>query len=124
METLKISIVNEEGSILEFEAKVADEPDEQVAGFQNIDKSIVEKTLILFIFPYEIDVKFHMRNVETSLDIAFVKSDGTIIGIIRMDPDPEKTYGISQKFKYAIEAPLGFFQRNNITAGKSHLLVD
>jgi hypothetical protein len=53
METVTIKIVNDENQVLELEVKVADEPDERAAGFQNISRSIIEKTLILFVFPEE-----------------------------------------------------------------------
>ncbi|MEM2172897.1 MAG: DUF192 domain-containing protein, partial [Thermoproteota archaeon] len=115
METAKIKIVNDEDKILELEVRIADEPDERAAGFQNISRSVVEKTLILFIFPEEGYVFFHMRNVEASLDIAFIKADGRIIEIMRMDPDPNRLYAPNESFKYAIEAPLGFFQSKKIT---------
>jgi len=124
METATIKIINDENKVLELEVKVADEPDERAAGFQNISRSIVEKTLILFVFPEEEYVFFHMRNVETSLDIAFIKADGTIIEIMRMDPDPNRLYGPHELFKYAIEAPAGFFEEKRITAGKSRLITE
>lgn len=124
METAKIKIVNDEDKILELEVRIADEPDERAAGFQNISRSVVEKTLILFIFPEEGCVFFHMRNVEASLDIAFIKADGRIIEIMRMDPDTNRLYAPNESFKYAIEAPLGFFQSKKITVGKSRLIVE
>lgn len=124
MEIVKIKIVNDESQVLEFEVKVADEPNEWMAGFQNVSRSIIEKSLILFIFPSETNAFFHMRNVEASLDIAFIKSDGTIIEIMRMDPDPNRLYGPNEGFKYAIEAPPGFFESKKITAGKSRLVVE
>ncbi|MBO3800322.1 MAG: DUF192 domain-containing protein [Candidatus Brockarchaeota archaeon] len=124
METAKIKIVNDEGQVLELEVKVADEPDERAAGFQNISRSIMEKTIILFVFPSEINGLFHMRNVEASLDIAFVKANGTIIEIMRMDPDPSRLYGPNESFKYAIEAPPGFFEEKKITSKRSRLIVE
>ncbi|MEM2941705.1 MAG: DUF192 domain-containing protein [Thermoproteota archaeon] len=124
METAKIKILNDEGRVLELEVKVADEPDERAAGFQNISRSIMEKTLILFIFPGEINGLFHMRNVEASLDIAFIKADGTIIEIMRMDPDPSRLYGPNEGFKYTIEAPPGFFEERGITPSKSKLITE
>ncbi|MEM3465354.1 MAG: DUF192 domain-containing protein [Candidatus Jordarchaeales archaeon] len=124
MGTARIQIVNDEGRFLEFEVKVADEPDEYAAGFQNISRSIVQKTLILFVFPDEVNVLFHMRNVEASLDIAFIKADGTIVGILRMDPSPTKLYGVNESFKYVIEAPVRFFEEKKITSGKSKLIVE
>lgn len=124
MEMAKIKIVNDENQVLELEVKVADEPDERAAGFQNISRSIMEKTLILFVFPEEINTLFHMRNVEASLDIAFIKADGSIIEIQRMDPNSTNLYGVSESFRYAIEAPVGFFEEKRIKAGKSRLIVE
>ncbi|MBO3832148.1 MAG: DUF192 domain-containing protein [Candidatus Brockarchaeota archaeon] len=124
MSSARIRIVNDEGQVLELEVKVADEPDERAAGFQNISRSIIEKTLILFIFPDEVSGLFHMRNVEASLDIAFIKADGAIVGILRMDPSPTKLYGADEYFKYAFEAPAGFFMERKITPERSRLIVD
>lgn len=124
MGAAKIRIVNDESQVLELEVKVADEPDERAAGFQNISRSIVQKTLILFVFPDEVKGLFHMRNVAASLDIAFIKSDGAIVGIVRMDPSPTKLYGVDESFKYAIEAPAGFFEEKRITPEKSRLIVE
>ena len=124
MSTARIKVVNDEGQILELEVKVADEPDERAAGFQNISRSIVEKTLILFVFPNEVNSLFHMRNVEASLDIAFIKADGTIVEIMQMDPDPSRLFGANESFKYAIEAPAGFFREKRITPNGSRLIVD
>lgn len=123
MNVAKIKIVNDDDQVLELEVKVADEPDEYAAGFQNISRSILEKSLILFVFPDEINALFHMRNVEASLDIAFIKADGTIVGIVRMDPSLTKLYGIDESFRYAIEARAGFFEEKRITR-RSRLIVE
>lgn len=120
----QIRIINDENQILELEVKIADEPDEQAAGFQYIAREIIEKTVILFVFPLENNGKFHMQNVEASLDIAFIKTNGTIIDILRMDPNPIQLYGTSESFKYVIEARAGFFQDMKISAGKSKLIVE
>lgn len=124
MEVGQIKIINDEGKTLELEMKVADEDDERLAGFQNIGEGVIEKSLILFVFPYEITGKFHMRNVVAPLDIAFIKADGTIIEILRMDPSPTQLYGPQDSFKYALEARAGFFKDKKISAGSSKLVVE
>ena len=50
METHQIEIINEENQTLILQAKIADDNAEQQAGFQYVDKTIIEKTIILFIF--------------------------------------------------------------------------
>jgi len=131
MATSKIKLVNDDGQTVEFEMKIADEIEEQAAGFQNIGEGVIEKALMLFVFSDETNTPFHMQNVLAPLDIAFIKADGTIIDIMRMEPDPSKTvplklYGPkeNQTFKYALEARAGFFKENNISAGKAKLVIE
>jgi len=124
MEVSQIKIINDEGKTIKLKAKIADEDEERLAGFQNIGEGVIEKALILFVFPYEITGKFHMRNVVAPLDIAFIKADGTIIEILRMDPSPTQLYGPQSSFKYALEARAGFFKEKKISAGSSKLVVD
>lgn len=118
-----IKIINDKNQILELEIKIADEDNERSAGFQYISKEIIEKTIILFIFPYEMQGVFHMRNVEAPLDIAFIKTNGTIIEILQMTPSQTQLYSPKNSFKYAIEAREGFFKDNKISAGISKLDV-
>ena len=122
MEVATIKLLNDRGDVLELEVKVADEPDERMSGFQFVSKNIIERSLILFVFPEEIHTFFHMRNVETSLDIAFFRADGTVVDIMRMDPG-ENLYGPTESFKYALEAKAGFFEQKGI-GRNSRLLVE
>jgi hypothetical protein len=112
-----------------MEVKVAVRTDEHQAGFQYISPEVIEKSLILFVFPEELITRFHMRNVEAPLDIAFIGSDGRILAIQEMQPDPGgngsglRTYGPNQPFRYVLEAPAGFFKDHRISAGKGWLLM-
>jgi|GEM_PF-262452 len=117
----KITIINGAGEEIYLQVRVADERDEQLAGFQHIGRRVIAKSLILFIFPQEIQGKFHMRNVVAPLDIAFIKEDGEITSIMEMEPGP-KLYGPDGSFKYALEAPAGLFAKRGISAG-SRLVV-
>jgi uncharacterized membrane protein (UPF0127 family) len=122
MEVANIRLSNDQGNILELEVKVADEPDERAAGFQYISRSVIERSLILFVFPEETHALFHMRNVEASLDIGFFRADGTVVDILRMEPD-NRLYGPAEAFKYALEARAGFFAEKGI-GRSSRLLVE
>jgi len=113
MHVANIHLLNDWGEMLELKVKVADEPDERAAGFQYISKSVIERSLILFVFPQETHALFHMRNVEASLDIAFFRADGTVVDILRMEPD-NRLYGPAEAFKYALEARAGFFGEKGI----------
>lgn len=121
MELAEIAIITGGGGEIHLDVRVADEEDEQLAGFQHIGRKVLAENLILFIFPREIQGKFHMRNVVAPLDIAFVKTDGEIISIVRMEPGP-KLYGPEGAFKYALEAPAGLFAARGISPS-SRLVV-
>lgn len=122
METAEITIITGEGEEVHLDVRVADDRDERLAGFQHIGEKVLAENLILFVFPWEIQGKFHMRNVVASLDIAFIKTDGEFISIVRMEPGP-KLYGPERASKYALEAPAGFFAQRGISPG-SRLVVD
>jgi uncharacterized membrane protein (UPF0127 family) len=122
-----VELVNDAGQLLALPAKIADEPQEQAAGFQFIAPEVIEQSLILFVFAQQRVTRFHMRNVRAPLDIAFIASDGAIVDIQRMQPDVTatgpfgNTYGPDKPFQYALEARDGFFQDRHISAGKSRL---
>jgi uncharacterized membrane protein (UPF0127 family) len=122
-----IELVNDAGQLLALPTKIADEPQEQAAGFQFIAPEVIDQSLILFIFSEQRVTRFHMRNVRAPLDIAFIASGGAIIDIQRMQPDVTaaapfgRTYGPDKPFQYALEARAGFFQARHISAGKSRL---
>jgi len=115
MEVAEIAILTGEGEV-RARVRVADEQDERLAGFQHIGRRVIAKSLILFVFPQEVRGKFHMRNVVAPLDIAFARGDGEIIAIMRMEPGPE-LYGPEGTFKYALEAPAGWFAARGIAPG-------
>ncbi len=124
MENRTIKIVNDEGEMLELEVEVADEPDERAKGFQNASKRIINNKIILFVFDSDSMPFFHMRNVVSALDIAFIKSNGEIIQIMKMVPGSPEPCGPSEPIRYAIEAKAGFFAAHNITSYTSKLIVD
>ncbi len=122
MELTEITIITSSGREIKLTVRLADEQDEQLAGFQHIGRRVIAESLILFVFPQEIFGKFHMRNVVAPLDIAFIKGDGEIFTILRMEPGPE-LYGPAEPFKYALEAPAGLLARKGITPGSRLVLA-
>ena len=63
-----------------------------------------------------------MNNVPAALDIAFVKDDGRVFAILRMDPSPTALYGPLGNFRYALEARAGFYEGQGIRQGEARLL--
>ena len=87
------------------------------------DAGFGEADLILFDFGKEIFTQFHMQNVPAALDIAFVKDDGRIFAILKMDPSPTELYGPLGEFRYALEAHAGFFASQGIRQGEAKLVL-
>jgi uncharacterized membrane protein (UPF0127 family) len=102
--------------------KSADTPPRQAGGFQCATPEEIQHNLILFDFGHEITSQFHMNNVPAPLDIAFVKQDGRIFSILRMDPGP-RLYGPMGAFRYALEARAGFFESQGIRQGEARMTV-
>ena len=103
--------------------KSADTVERQAGGFQCATPEEISRNFILFDFGNEIITQFHMRNVPAALDIAFVKGDGRIFSILRMDPSPTQLYGPMGSFRYAIEARAGFYESQGIRQGDARLVV-
>ncbi len=129
MEVRQVKLLNDRGQQVSYAMRIAADSAEQQAGFQNIGRAVLQRTLILFVFPTEIVGRFHMRHVVAPLDIAFIASDGAIIDIERMEPDPTTSgpyrhlYGPNRAFQYAIEARAGFFKAQHISSGQAKLIV-
>jgi zinc transport system permease protein len=103
--------------------KMAETSEQAAAGFQCSTAEEIQKTLILFDFGCEIRTQFHMQNVPAALDIAFVKADGKIFSILKMDPSPTALYGPMGDFRFALEARAGFYESQGIRQGEARLLV-
>jgi len=103
--------------------KVAETSEHAAAGFQCSTAQEIQNTLILFDFGREIHTQFHMQNVPAALDIAFVKADGTIFSILKMDPSPTALYGPMGNFRFALEARAGFYESQGVRQGEARLLV-
>jgi uncharacterized membrane protein (UPF0127 family) len=111
------------GRSLPLRVKLADTSERQAAGFQCASVREIDTTLILFDFGREILTQFHMQNVPAPLDIAFVKADGRIFWVMRMDPSPTALYGPMGPFRWALEARAGFFEAHGIRAGSARLVA-
>jgi len=123
MEIREIALLNDLGERVELAVRMADELEEQLAGFQHIGRRVIARSLILFIFSGPLQGKFHMRNVAAPLDIAFIAADGRVVAVMRMELGL-RLYGPDEPFQYALEAPAGFLIARRISSSGSRLLLD
>jgi len=120
---IKMVTVQMGAKTVALRVKAADTPDRQAGGFQCATPEEIHRNLILFDFGDEIITQFHMKNVPAPLDIAFIKADGRIFSILRMEPSPTQLYGPMGPFRYALEARAGFYQTQGIRQGKARLVL-
>ena len=122
MPSVKLLIQRKDGTQQTMTALLANNGVTRAAGFQNVCESTVDSTLILFTFPEEVEPSFHMNNVVASLDIAFIKTDGTVASIQLMKPYSPMSidkplYSPSVPVSAALEAHAGFFKKLNVREG-------
>ncbi|HEV8531535.1 MAG TPA: DUF192 domain-containing protein [Methylomirabilota bacterium] len=120
---IRMVTVQMETKSMALRVKVAETAEQTAAGFQCATPEEIQKSLILFDFGREIYTQFHMNNVRAALDIAFLKEDGKIFAILRMDPSPTALYGPLGNFRYALEARAGFYESQGIRQGEARLLT-
>lgn len=81
-------------------------------------------TGMLFVFPRQQELTFHMLDCLVSLDVAFIDSGGAIVEIRTMtvEPDPARPqlrYSSRYPVRYALEVAGGTFARLGIRPGDS-----
>lgn len=120
---VKMLTIQAGAKTLAVRVKTADNSERQAGGFQCATPEEIQRNLILFDFRDEIVTQFHMKNVPAPLDIAFIKADGRIFSILRMDPSPTQLYGPMGPFRYALEARAGFYDSQGIRQGEARLVI-
>ena len=80
-------------------------------------KSLDAQSGMLFVYSYEQQLSFWMKNTLIPLDIAFIAGDGHILNIESMEPLDESTVSSDGKAMYALEMNKGFFEKQHIKVG-------
>lgn len=73
---------------------------------------------MLFVFPYDTQPTFWMRDTLVALDVIFMRSDGTITQIEAMQPRTDTEHTALQPIRYALETPQGWMQAHGVTVGQ------
>ncbi len=85
-------------------------------------ESMPENHGMLFVYTEPRYMHFWMKNTKIPLSIAYMKEDGTISNIEKMDPpsnplEPLQHYNSRYKCLYALEMNQGWFEKHGITVG-------
>jgi len=95
-----------------FKVWLAIDSEQKKEGLSSLlDNEVANNEGMLFIYPFEEKLKFWMKNTLFDLDIAYIKSDGTIIDIYRMPKQSTKIFSSSSKVAYVLELRAGEFEK-------------
>ncbi|MCH7702008.1 MAG: DUF192 domain-containing protein [Planctomycetes bacterium] len=108
-----------------FQAWVADEPGERQQGLMYTTAEEMApladgtERAMLFVFDYDQPTSqgFWMDNVVIPLDIAFIRSDGTIATIRTMAPLEKTSYYSEASYRYTLEVNANVYSRLGISVG-------
>ena len=63
------------------------------------------------------------RRIAVMATFAFIKADGRIFSILRMEPSATALYGPMGDFRFALEARKGFFESQGLRQGEARLVT-
>jgi uncharacterized protein len=101
-----------------FTAYVADTETTREVGLMNVTEAELPADRgMIFVFDQDRLLSFWMRNTIIPLDIAYIRSDGTIVKTHTMHPLDERGYPSIEPARFALEVRAGQFAQWGIRAG-------
>ena len=112
-----VLLVETGSSQYRFEVEVADDPAERAEGLM-YRQSLADNAGMLFLYPQPQPVEFWMKNTPLSLDIVFVRADGTIARIAaNTTPMSEDRIPSGEPVLAVLEVKAGIMQQLGIVVG-------
>ena len=112
-----VVLVEAGASQYRFEVEVADDPSERATGLM-YRTSLADNAGMLFLYPQPQPVEFWMKNTPLSLDIVFVRDDGTIARIAAdTTPMSEDLIPSGEPVRAVLEVKAGTMRQLGVTAG-------
>ena len=99
-----------------IKAEVADTPELRLRGLSN-RPALEPRNGMLFVFEQAVPVTFWMENTTIPLSIAFMREDGTISQIEKMQPNSLVQIPSREPVKYALEVRQGWFEERGLKPG-------
>jgi uncharacterized membrane protein (UPF0127 family) len=113
----KVSILTRAGREVVFHVEIADTPAKREMGLQ-YRKQLADDRGMIFLFPFESQQSFWMKNTPIPLDLVFINRERKIVGIVEkaapFSLDPRSVPAPSQ---YVLEINGGLARRYGIQAG-------
>jgi uncharacterized membrane protein (UPF0127 family) len=99
-----------------FTMEVADSDSTREFGLMKRDSLPADRGMI-FVFPVEEPRSFYMMNTRIPLDIAYLRSDGTIVSMHRMRPYDLTPTRSERPARYAVELNAGILATTGVNVG-------
>lgn len=80
-------------------------------------KSLAEDAGMIFVFPYQKNLSFWMRNTDIPLDIAYLDGRGEVVSIKQMEPRKEEGVPSEGSARFAIELNQGMAAKVGLKVG-------
>jgi uncharacterized protein len=111
-----LTVVSEQGAVM-FQVEIADTPEMQARGLM-FRQRLPEDRGMLFDFHQPKEVAMWMKNTLISLDMVFIRADGTIAGIARnTKPMSLDVLGVGEPVLAVLELAGGTSQRIGLKTG-------
>lgn len=131
MQEKVISLQTGSENSIQIKAKIANDEDELLGGYQWLCQKDVKDSAILFAFKRPFNAPFHMKNVFVPLDIFFFDHKGKLLHSDRMDAEPpgsdlpEKVYqpDANDHFQYVLEMPVSADSQKLKTISNLQLMI-
>ncbi len=104
-----------------YHIEVAVTQEEQSLGLMN-RKELKSNEGMIFLYKEDRKLSFWMKNTLIPLSIAFISKDGTIKEIHHMKPESLTPVNSTHSVRYALELPLGSFERSKVGVGDKIIL--
>lgn len=111
LRTVKVPVGNRT-----FRLEVANTNASRQTGLMHRDSMGADQGMI-FVFPYEDDLAFYMRNTKIPLDILYLDAGGKVVSIHAMKPFDETSIWSAKPAKYAIELNQGMAGKTGVKVG-------
>lgn len=111
-----LEIVSQNG-MHRFDVEVADEPRERARGLMH-RRSLADDKGMLFDFQEAGRISMWMKNTPLSLDMLFIRADGTVASIAaNTEPFSLETIQAGEPVRFVLEVPGGTARRLGISRG-------
>lgn len=114
----ELTFINSTGEMIsQLDIEIADDDEQRMTGLMFRDK-MEENQGMLFIFPYETQQSFWMKNTIIPLDMIFINSKLEIVKIHKnTTPYSEQSYSSIKPAQYVIEVNAGYTSKYGIKEG-------